>query len=71
MDNSDFYDYKKVQDLQNKRARKWIKLYYKAKEARDKGDEEATKKTLEALVKHENRDRKLREQAERIGGVWM
>lgn len=62
LDYLDFYDHSMLEKLQEKRARKWIKLFLKAK----KGDPKA----IEAIKKHEAEDRVLRESASETGFYW-
>jgi len=49
----DFYDHGELEKLQESRARKWLKLYLKAK--RD------DPKAIEAIKKHEAEDREMKE----------
>lgn len=60
--NIDFYDYDKLEKLEERRARKWIKLYVKAK----KGEEKA----LEDLKKHEKENAEIKEKARAAGYYW-
>jgi len=62
-DAIDFYDWGELEKLQEKRARKYIKLYSKAKN----GDQKAK----EALRKHEAEERRfLRSKATITGYHW-
>lgn len=63
IDLIDFYDYDGLEKLQEARARKWIKLYLKAK----KGE----KKAVEAIRKHEEEDRELKQKARESGYYWL
>lgn len=63
IDLIDFYDYDGLEKLQETRARKWIKLYLKAK----KGE----KKAVEAIQKHEEEDRELKKRARESGYYWV
>ena len=58
----DFYDHEKLEKLQESRARKWLKLFLKAKQ----GDPKA----LEAIKKHEAEDRELKRRASQSGYYW-
>lgn len=62
-DYIDFYDWDALEKLQDKRAKKQMKLWLKAM----KGDEKAKK----ALIKHEEQDAILKERAEETGYPWM
>lgn len=70
MDDYDFYDYEKVQKLQNERARKYMDLVRKWHDAKEKGDEEAMKKAAKAMLKHKDADKVLKEKAEKAGYYW-
>lgn len=59
----DFYDYDGLEKLQETRARRWLKLYLKAK----KGD----KKAVEAIRKHEEEEREIKKQARESGYHWV
>lgn len=58
----DFYDHGKLEKLQERRARKWIRLFLKAK----RGD----LKAREEIKKHEAEDRVLRARASYAGYCW-
>jgi len=61
-DAVDFYDWDELERLQEKRAKKFIKLYSKAKE----GDQKAK----EALRKHESEEKILKTKATITGYHW-
>ncbi len=63
MDSIDFYDYEKLEKLQENRARKWMKLFFKAK----RGDAGA----VEAIKKHEAEDREIKRRANQAGYYWV
>ncbi len=63
MESIDFYDYAKLDKLHENRARKWLKLFLKAKQ----GDPKA----IEAIKKHEAEDRVLRDRARETGYYWV
>ena len=63
IDLIDFYDYDGLEKLQESRARKWLKLYLKAK----KGE----KKAVEAIRKHEEEDREIKKRASESGYYWV
>lgn len=63
IDLIDFYDYDGLEKLQEIRARKWLKLYLKAK----KGD----KKAVEAIRKHEEEEREIKKRARESGYHWV
>jgi hypothetical protein len=58
----DFYDHEKLDKLHESRARKWLKLFLKAK----RGDPKAT----EAIKKHEAEDRELKRRSNESGYYW-
>lgn len=61
-DAIDFYDWDELERLQEKRAKKYIKLYSKAKS----GDQKAK----EALRKHESEEKILKTKATITGYHW-
>lgn len=61
-DGIDFYDWDELERLQEKRAKKYIKLYSKAKS----GDQKAK----EALRKHESEEKILKTKATITGYHW-
>jgi hypothetical protein len=63
MDRIDFYDHEKLEKLQESRARKWLKLFLKAKQ----GDPGA----VEAIKKHEAEDREIKRRANETGYYWV
>lgn len=63
IDRIDFYDYEKLEKLQESRAKKWIKLILKARQ----GDPRA----LEAIKKHEAEDREIKKRANQAGYYWV
>lgn len=63
IDLIDFYDYDDLEKLQETRARRWLKLYLKAK----KGD----KKAVEAIRKHEEEEREIKKRARESGYYWV
>lgn len=63
IDLIDFYDYDGLEKLQETRARRWLKLYLKAK----KGD----KKAVEAIRKHEEEEREIKKRARESGYYWV
>jgi hypothetical protein len=63
IDQIDFYDHEKLEKLQESRARKWLKLFLKAKQ----GDPGA----LKAVKKHEAEDREIKRKANETGFYWV
>jgi hypothetical protein len=63
IDLIDFYDYDSLEKLQETRARKWLKLYLKAKNGE--------KKAVEAIRKHEEEDREIKKRARESGYYWV
>jgi len=61
-DSIDFYNWNELEKLHERRAKKWLKLLQKI----EKGDPRAN----EAMKKHEEEDRILRERARRTGFYW-
>lgn len=61
-DAVDFYDWKSLEKLQERRAKKFIKLWAKAKEGDQKAKEE--------LRKHQAEDRVLKARANETGYYW-
>lgn len=59
----DFYDYDKLEKLQETRARKWLKLYLNAKN----GD----KKAIKDIQKHEEEEREIKNRARQSGYHWV
>ena len=66
----DFYDYDKVEKLQEKRSRKLMRIYKKILDAREKGDTKAIEKAREALMKHEEQDQIFKEKSQQSGYYW-
>lgn len=66
----DFYDHDKLEKLQEKRSRKWLKLYKKFMEAREKRDEGVIEKAMDALGKHERQDVIFKEKSQQTGYYW-
>ncbi|OJU79644.1 MAG: hypothetical protein BGO10_02105 [Chlamydia sp. 32-24] len=62
-DALDFYDWEKLDKLQERRAKKFLKLWVKAKE----GDQKAK----EDLKKHEVEERELKRRANETGYFWI
>ena len=63
LDLIDFYDFDELEKLQEKRAKKWLKLFLKAK----RGD----KKAIEAIRKHETEDLEIKKRANSTGYYWV
>jgi hypothetical protein len=63
LEDIDFYDWDALEKLQEKRAKKEIKLWARLA----KGDEKAKK----ALIKHEEQTEILKARAEATGYPWM
>jgi hypothetical protein len=66
----DFYDYEQVEKLHLAVKKKYVQLIKKLRQARNKGDEKAIKKALEALRKHLAHEEKLKEKAEKAYFYW-
>jgi hypothetical protein len=69
-DYFDWYDQDKVEKLNQSRAKQWIKLYAKLKEAKKNGEEKALIKAREAFRKHEAETRDLKAKATEAGTYW-
>jgi len=70
MNDYDFYDYDKVEKLQNERASEYMDLVRKWHKAKEKGDDAAKKKVIQAMSKHKESDKVLKEKAEKAGYYW-
>lgn len=70
-DYFDWYDYDKVEKLQEKRARQWLKIYGKIMDTEEKGDSIALAKAQEALRVHEQQDSILKKKAAAAGYYWF
>lgn len=66
----DWYDYDKVEKLNKKRSKEWLKLYVKLREAKKNGDEKAFNKAQEAFRKHEAESKICKQKAEEAGYCW-
>jgi hypothetical protein len=71
LDDCNTCDEDKIEKLQEKRARKWLQLYKKFMDAREKNDKAALEKTKEALRKHDEQDRVFKKKAEESCSFWM
>lgn len=63
-------DSDKVKALNRTRSRQFIKLYVKLKKAKKDGDDETFRKTMEALRKHEAKNKIFKAYAEEAGNDW-
>ncbi|MEI8366660.1 MAG: hypothetical protein WCF65_09625 [Parachlamydiaceae bacterium] len=70
-DYFDWYDYDKVEKLNQKRSKEWIKLYSKLREAKKNGDEKTFTKMRESLKKHETESKILKKKTEEAGHYWF
>ena len=66
-DYFDWYDHDKVEKLQEKRARQWLKIYGKIMDAKKNGDNDALTKAQEALRAHNQQDSILKRKASVAG----
>ena len=66
----DWYDYDKVEKLNQSRSKQWLKIYKKIMDAREKDDKSALTKAYEELSKHEKQDSILKKKAEDAGFYW-
>lgn len=66
----DWYDYAKVEKLNESRSKQWLKLYVKLKKAKESGDESALAKAREAMRKHEADTQICKRKAEEAGHYW-
>lgn len=71
MDDCDFYNYEKVEQLRSERARKYIDLVKRWHDAKENGNEEGKKKAFKAMSKHSVVDEKLKKKAEAAGYDWF
>ena len=67
----DWYDFNKVEKLNQKRSKQWLKLFVKLKGAKEKNDPKAMAKAREALKKHETLDKFLKQKASISGYYWV
>jgi len=70
-DYFDWYDYDKVEKLNQTRSSQWITIFKKLKDAKEKGDENSLTKARAALRKHEAENKILKQKAEEAGHYWF
>lgn len=69
-DYFDWYDYAKVEKLNQMRSKQWLKLYAKLRKAEKEGDTKAFTKIRESLRNHETENEILKRRAESAGYYW-
>jgi hypothetical protein len=68
----DWHDYKAVEKFNEKYSLKWLRLYKKMMEARDKKDQNALNKARDAWMKHSKKDDTYRKKSvESCGYCWQ
>ncbi|MCE5318404.1 MAG: hypothetical protein LLG04_13725 [Parachlamydia sp.] len=70
-DYFDWHDHDALEKLNEQHSRKWLKIYKKMMDARDKGDEKALAKAREEMQKHEEKGRKYQKKANATGFYWI
>lgn len=66
----EFYDFDKLEELRDQRSSKYMNLVRKWHKAKEKGDDAAKKKAIQAMSKHKESDKVLKEKAEKVGYYW-
>lgn len=66
----DYYDYDAMEKLHESRNKKYMKLFKRYFNAKEKGDEAAMKKAVRAMSKHKAQDEKLKEKSQQSGYYW-
>jgi predicted transcriptional regulator len=66
----DWYDYYKVEKLNQSRANQWLKIYKKLRDTQEKGDQDATVKARTDLRKLDDENKILKKKAEEAGYYW-
>ncbi len=67
----DWYDFNKVEKLNQNRSKQLLKLLVKLKNANKKNDVKAIAKAREALKRHEEQDEVFKENARKCGYYWV
>lgn len=66
----DWYDFNKIEKLNERRSKQLLKLLVKFKNANKKKDVKAIAKAQEALKRHEKQDEVFKENARKCGYYW-
>lgn len=69
-DYIDWYDHDRVEKFHRSRAKKWLGIFKKMANAKEKGDEVALKKARQDLVKHQRQDEVYKEKAKQSYFYW-
>lgn len=69
-DEYQYYDYDDYEKLNAERAKKQMDLVRKWHALKEKGNVEATKKALKAIVKHREEDEKFKERSKESHYHW-
>ncbi|MEN9343251.1 MAG: hypothetical protein RLZZ453_38 [Chlamydiota bacterium] len=70
MDKYDFYDFEKVEELKNQRARKYMDYVRQWLAAKEKGNDKAKKRALKIMRKHRDQDEEFKMMAREAGHYW-
>ncbi|MGC1878839.1 MAG: hypothetical protein WA678_05645 [Rhabdochlamydiaceae bacterium] len=70
MDNYDFYNFEKVEQLKNQRARKYMDYVRWWLAAKEKGNDKAKERTWKMMKKHIEQDEKFKIMAREAGHYW-
>lgn len=70
MDKYDFYDYEKVENLKNQRARKYMDYVKRWLTAKEKGNDKAAESVFKSMKKHKEQDEKFKIMAREAGHYW-
>lgn len=66
----DYYDYDAMEKLHESRSKKYMNLFRRYYNAKEKGDEQAMKKAIKAISKHKTQDEKIKEKCRESGYYW-
>lgn len=67
----EFYDFKKLEGLQQKWSKVYFDLWVKFKKAKEIGDEKSLAKIEKSLQNHRRKTDIIKEKASAIGIYWM
>lgn len=70
VDKYDFYDFEKVEEFKNQRARKYIDYVRQWRAAKEKGNDKAKERTFKMMKKHKEQDEKFKMMAREAGHYW-
>ena len=70
MDKYEFYDYEKVENLKNQRARKYMDYVRRWLSAKEKANDKAKERAIKAMRKHQEQDEKFKMMAREAGQYW-